>query len=104
MDNRSRNLIPPLPCAGNRQPIAVWMKTLLSIVAAGLPLLCSLRAVLAQTATAPTQPTQANTQERVRTWWRDRAPGQRPYTVDNKKMPLVAVKGNRFVDPNGQIK
>ncbi len=39
--------------------------------------------------------------QRTHTWWRDRAPGQRPYTTDNKRLPLVAVKGNKFVDPNG---
>jgi aryl-phospho-beta-D-glucosidase BglC (GH1 family) len=39
--------------------------------------------------------------ERNHHWWSDRAPGERPYTKDSKKMPLIAVKGNRFVDPKG---
>ena len=38
---------------------------------------------------------------RTHAWWRDRVPGQRPYTVDSKKLPLISVKGNKFVDPNG---
>jgi aryl-phospho-beta-D-glucosidase BglC (GH1 family) len=36
-------------------------------------------------------------------WWRDRLPGERPYRVDNKKMPLISVKGNKFVDPDGKV-
>ena len=40
---------------------------------------------------------------RTHAWWQDRAPGQRPYSVDNKKLPLISVKGNRFVDPNGNV-
>lgn len=39
--------------------------------------------------------------QRTHDWWRDSAPGQRPYTVDAKKLPLISVKGNKFVDPNG---
>ena len=34
-------------------------------------------------------------------WWQDWAPGLRPYTVENKKLPLISVRGNKFVDPNG---
>src|SRR5208283_475126 len=48
-------------------------------------------------AETPSQPSAP----RTHTWWRDRTPGQRPYTVDNKKMPLISVKGNKFVDPEG---
>ena len=40
---------------------------------------------------------------RTHFWWRDQAPGfGRPYSVDNKKLPLIAVKGNHFVDPEGK--
>ena len=35
-------------------------------------------------------------------WWRERAPGARPYTVDAKKLPLISVQGNKFVDPDGK--
>jgi aryl-phospho-beta-D-glucosidase BglC (GH1 family) len=38
---------------------------------------------------------------RYHAWWQDWAPGLRPYTVDSKKLPLISVKGNKFVDPNG---
>jgi hypothetical protein len=35
-------------------------------------------------------------------WWRDGDPGLRPYTVNAKQMPLISVKGNKFVDPDGK--
>jgi endoglucanase len=50
--------------------------------------------VKAESASPPSVP-------RTHAWWRDRVPGQRPYTVDNKKLPLISVNGNKFVDPNG---
>src|SRR5262249_12832241 len=34
-------------------------------------------------------------------WWREPAPGARRYTTDAKKLPLIAVKGTKFVDPEG---
>ena len=34
-------------------------------------------------------------------WWSERAPGIRPHTTDAKKLPLISVKGNKFVDPEG---
>jgi endoglucanase len=37
-----------------------------------------------------------------RTWWREAPPDARPYNVNAKKLPLIAVKGNRFVDVNGK--
>ncbi len=40
---------------------------------------------------------------RTHFWWRDRAPGAgRPFATSNKKLPLISVKGNRFVDPDGK--
>ena len=39
---------------------------------------------------------------RSHAWWNDTAPGARPYSADAKKMPLLAVRGNRIVDPQGQ--
>jgi aryl-phospho-beta-D-glucosidase BglC (GH1 family) len=67
----------------------------------GLALLCFHTIAFAQITNPPVSPAQTNTQKRLHTWWRDRGPGQRAYTVDNKKMPLISVKGNKFVDPNG---
>ena len=69
--------------------------------AVGLALLCLHSIAFAQNTNPPAQPAQTNTQKRMHVWWRDGAPGQRPYTVDNKKMPLISVKGNKFVDPDG---
>jgi aryl-phospho-beta-D-glucosidase BglC (GH1 family) len=69
--------------------------------AIGLALLCLNTIAFAQITNPPAQFAQTNVQKRLHTWWRDRAPGQRTYTVDNKKMPLISVKGNKFVDPNG---
>jgi hypothetical protein len=34
-------------------------------------------------------------------WWRATGPGARPYRVDAEKLPLISVKGNRFVGPDG---
>ncbi|HYG22232.1 MAG TPA: cellulase family glycosylhydrolase [Verrucomicrobiae bacterium] len=42
--------------------------------------------------------------QRAHAWWRDGSPGQRPYRVDNKKLPLISVKGNKFVDTNSVAK
>lgn len=50
---------------------------------------------------APAQPPQTNQPHGLPAYWRLPAPGQRPYTLDNKKMPLLAVKGNKFVNTNG---
>ena len=34
-------------------------------------------------------------------WWNEQAPGLRPYTANARKLPLISVKGNKFVDPQG---
>ena len=86
MNDRFPNRVPPPLCAGHDVPqrvadtflarrrlVAVWLRTLLGIGAAGLPLLCSLPVVLAQTPNPPAELSQANTKERLHTWWRDRA-------------------------------
>ena len=44
----------------------------------------------------------AQTPERNHHWWNDQAPGLRPYSKDFKKLPLVSVRGNKFVDPQGK--
>jgi aryl-phospho-beta-D-glucosidase BglC (GH1 family) len=43
--------------------------------------------------TAPQRP--------VREWWHEQGPGARRYTAAANKMPRIAVKGNKFVDPQG---
>jgi aryl-phospho-beta-D-glucosidase BglC (GH1 family) len=34
-------------------------------------------------------------------WWGERGPGSRSHKKKKKKLPLIAVKGNKFVDPAG---
>jgi aryl-phospho-beta-D-glucosidase BglC (GH1 family) len=67
--------------------------------AIGLALLCLLPSARAQTTNVPAVTPPAG---RSHAWWREAGPGERPYMVDAKKMPLISVKGNRFVDPAGQ--
>ena len=59
---------------------------------AGFALLAGLSAMHAQTAGAP----------RSRQWWNDRPVGERVYATNAKTMPLISVKGNRFIDPQGR--
>jgi endoglucanase len=63
--------------------------------------LCLQTSASAQGTNPPAQPVEAGVQKRTRVWWREGAPGRRPYTVDNKKLPLISVRGNKFVDPSG---
>ncbi|MGA2748258.1 MAG: glycoside hydrolase family 5 protein [Verrucomicrobiota bacterium] len=80
----------------------IMIKQIATIVAHALALLCLGASAVAQTATnAPAQPAPANPPERIHPWWRDGAPRLRPYSTDNKQMPLISVKGNKFVDPDG---
>jgi aryl-phospho-beta-D-glucosidase BglC (GH1 family) len=72
-----------------------------NLLATALALFCLQNSAFAQITNAPAPPAQTNTPKRLHVWWRDSAPGQRPYTVNNKQMPLISVKGNKFVDPNG---
>lgn len=54
-------------------------------------------------AQAPPAAQQSAAPVRTHMWWRDQAPGAgRPYTVNSKKLPLISVKGNKFVDPDGK--
>ncbi len=34
-------------------------------------------------------------------WWNERPPGRDVYRTNAKKLPLISVKGNKFVDPQG---
>jgi len=78
------------------------MKAITGIIAVGAALLCAAPLVFAQGA-PPAPPTPAAAPQRVmHVWWREQGPGTRPYTTDAKKMPLISVKGNRFVDPDGK--
>src|ERR1035438_6614880 len=53
-------------------------------------------ALIAAAAQAQTVPA-----ARTHTWWHDTGAGLRPYTANAKKLPLISVKGNKFVDPQG---
>jgi hypothetical protein len=64
----------------------------------GLLLFAGSARVLAQATTPATQPTT----QRGPGWGRNAGPSRGRYTVDAGKMPLIAVKGNRFVDPDGK--
>jgi endoglucanase len=69
--------------------------------AIALACLCFQFAVAAQSVDSPEPSTPTNASKRAHSWWHDGAPGQRPYTKDNKLLPLISVKGNKFVDTNG---
>lgn len=74
----------------------------MNLGAIGLAALCLQTFVFAQ-APNPTAPAAStNAPKRSHTWWQDYAPGQRAYTANSKQMPLISVKGNKFVDPNGK--
>jgi aryl-phospho-beta-D-glucosidase BglC (GH1 family) len=59
-----------------------------------LALVCLQTFAFAQTSNSPAP-------RRAHAWWRDGRPRERPYAEDNKKLPLISVKGNKFVDPSG---
>ena len=47
---------------------------------------------------------QANTRdEAFHPWWHDRYPGEPLNSPDAKKLPLISVRGNHFVDPQGKV-
>jgi aryl-phospho-beta-D-glucosidase BglC (GH1 family) len=69
--------------------------------AAGLAWLCFQTSAVAQNTNLPAPAAQTNAPSRLHTWWRDGFPGQRTYTESNKDLPLISVKGNKFVDTNG---
>ena len=70
------------------------MNIKIKCLGAGVALICSQILAYAQT-------NNQTTAQRTHAWWRDRTPGLRPYTADNKKLPLISVKGNEFKDPKG---
>jgi hypothetical protein len=58
----------------------------------GVAMACGLSGV----AQAPQQPQAGG-------WWRLQAPGMWLYRNNAKKLPLISVKGNKFVDPGGNV-
>jgi len=68
----------------------------------GVGLLCLQTFAFGQSTAPESNPTQTNKQTRLHVWWRDPGPGRRPYTANNKQLPLISVKGNKFVDAEGK--
>jgi len=68
------------------------MRTLTSTVAVGLALLCGSHAALAQTAG----------EKKIHPWWNDRFAGEPLNSPNARNLPLISVRGNRFVDPQGK--
>jgi len=68
----------------------------MSIFAKHTAIRALLSAALLVTAASAQAPT-----ARSHSWWRDSGPGIRPYTTNARKMPLISVRGNRFVDSQG---
>ncbi|MFZ1146721.1 MAG: cellulase family glycosylhydrolase [Bryobacteraceae bacterium] len=60
-----------------------------------------LGAALLATAAAAQAPTAPAPAARTHAWWHDVDPGIRPYTANAKMLPMISVKGNKFVDPQG---
>jgi endoglucanase len=67
----------------------------------GLAWWCLQTAAPGQNTNAAQPPASTNASVRTRMWWRDASFGPRPYTRNNKQLPLISVKGNKFVDTNG---
>jgi len=66
------------------------MRTLTTAAVATLTLLCASRATVAQTA------------KKYHQWWNDRYVGEPLNSPNAKKLPLISVRGNQFVDPQGK--
>jgi hypothetical protein len=79
--------------------IKQWMMPMAA--SAALAWLCLPASAFAQDLNPPAPTVPSSASNRLHSWWRDGVPGQQPYTVDNKKMPLISVRGNKFVDPDG---
>jgi endoglucanase len=46
---------------------------------------------------------QAPPKQQLNAWWQAQAPGALPFRLNAKKLPLISVKGNKFVDPAGNV-
>ena len=51
--------------------------------------------------TAVLLPAQTTAEKHIHHWWNEPPAGARPYNVNARKPPLISVKGNKFVDPQG---
>ena len=69
--------------------LGAFMKTFTALCVSAI-LLCS-AASSAQTASTPN----------YHVWWHDQYPNKPLNSPNAKKLPLIAVRGNKFVDPQG---
>ncbi len=76
------------------------MKGLTSLCFQGAVLVACFSLAVAQT---PQGPAQAPQQKQPGAWWNEQAPGTRVYRTNATKLPLISVKGNKFVDPQGNV-
>jgi aryl-phospho-beta-D-glucosidase BglC (GH1 family) len=78
------------------------MKAVFTLSLTGAALLAGIGVAVAQPNSAQTPPAPTAPATRSHFWWRDQAPGGRGYRTNAKKMPLISVQGNHFVDPEGK--
>ena len=78
------------------------MKAVFTLSLTGAALLAGIGVAVAQPNSAQTPPAPTAPATRSPFWWRDQAPGGRGYRTNAKKMPLISVQGNHFVDPEGK--
>jgi len=72
------------------------MRMLLSAVGVGLALICGACPAVAQNAGATKE-------TKIYDWWNDRYPGEPLKSPNGTKLPLISVRGNKFVDPQGNV-
>lgn len=70
------------------------MRVALSVVVMSLALVCGPCSAVAQN-------TAAAKDAKYHRWWDDRTPGEPFKSPDATKLPLISVRGNQFVDPQG---
>jgi len=66
-----------------------------------LVMLCLTRDVRAQGHDAAM--TGKSRQKKIHVWWDERHPGESLNSPLSRKLPLISVRGNRFVDPDGNV-
>ena len=66
-----------------------------------LVMLCLTRDVRAQEHDAAM--TGKSRQKKIHSWWDERHPGESLNSPLSRKLPLISVRGNRFVDPGGNV-
>jgi endoglucanase len=67
-------------------------------------MIATVRGILFSLLIALACPSRAQTppQQQPGAWWQVQAPGAFPFRTNAKKLPLISVKGNKFVDPDGK--